>query len=141
MPAEGGKLELLLFGDGNLNFLNISAAYSQLNSAWLFVWLMPICLVVESAITYIYFKRIKRYPSAEDKLAGLRKYWKIMVVKILVAIGLYWYALDYIGAPYSPVLLNRIYYYYLYAFVVFIAFFSYLMNTFFSILSGKKSNR
>ncbi|MCF8064698.1 MAG: hypothetical protein K9K65_16130 [Desulfarculaceae bacterium] len=132
---------MLLFDIGKSGFLSISSAYGQINSAWLFVCLMPACLVVESAITYIYFKRIKRYASIEDKSKGLKKFWKIMVVKIFIAAGLYWYALDYIEATYSPVLLNRIYYYYIYTFGVFIAFLAYMLNRWLPSRFGKKNQR
>lgn len=80
---------MMLYDIGKSSFLGISTAYGQVNSAWLFVCLMPICLVAESAITYIYFKRIRRYASAKDKSEGLKKFWKIMIVKILITAGLY----------------------------------------------------
>jgi len=97
---------------------NISAVFNFVNGAWLFVRLMPICYVFESTITYFYFKRIKKYASERDKLKGLRRFWKIMAVKLAVGTGLYWYALGYVDASYSPIILYRVVFYYLYTLVV-----------------------
>lgn len=59
-----------------------------------------------------------------------------MIVKILIASGLYWYALDYIEATYSPIILNRVYYY-IYTLGVFVAFLAYMLNRWLPSCFGK----
>jgi len=56
--------------------------YKFLTSEWLFFRLGPVCLVVESVITYILIVKKEESKDAKDRKQCLRLYWKVNIVKI-----------------------------------------------------------
>lgn len=56
--------------------------YKFLTSEWLYFRLGPVCLVVESIITYILVAKKDEGEDIKDRKQCLRLYWKVNIVKI-----------------------------------------------------------
>ena len=109
----------------------LGAVYNFLlfaESGWLVVRLAPICLVLESVLTYVYFKRIKKYESDEKRRIAIKVYWKIIKYKLIVIVITFWLVVDRDGNVNDIRGLRVFKYYYLYTLGVVVAFIVYLVK-------------
>lgn len=107
--------------------LKISNHYSQftdfLSSSWVFVRLVPVCLVVESTLTYLICKYDRVHSCVSDKQKALATFWKIMLGKLIIFLGLL--VLIYINSGEREMQVRALYrmpFYYVYTFGVIVVF-------------------
>ncbi|MCB2193303.1 MAG: hypothetical protein KQI62_17150 [Deltaproteobacteria bacterium] len=120
-------------------FLTPGQFVDLINSNIFYIYAVPICLILESGITYIYLKKIKTYPSIAIKKNTVMTFWAYMIIKMFLFSPVYFFT--YIAAQTDRPWGSAGWYmivYYLYSMRVCFAFVVYLAKKLTSIFSGKK---
>ncbi|KMY68655.1 hypothetical protein AAU61_03265 [Desulfocarbo indianensis] len=92
--------------------------YKFLTSEWLYFRLGPVCLVIESIITYILVAKKDENESAEERKKSLKFYWKINIWKISFVLFLTYLILSGSGRFTYSRLMGIVLFYYFYTAVL-----------------------